>query len=303
MIDIGNYEYFQDDKGLLKAINRSTGEIVDAIEQRVPIGSSVKTPDMKEAYRGYQRIQEKNQYKQAVQSELGRNFFFIPHNENFIDLLPQTAVRLMFLNTYADYETNKLMLKKDIPMIRKDLMQVLKISKAAVSNFWKEVSPKYIIETENGLMFTNTEVFFKKKLKRRNYIPLHKLYIKGIRKLYAATDVDNHKHLGYIFHMLPFINLEYNLLCYNPFETELNKIQLMSLSDFCRAINYNVSNLNRLMQIYKKLRFDVNGMKERFCSMSYDGIDRTTSTIAVNPHILYNGSDYHKVEVLGAFCK
>ena len=103
--------------------------------------------------------------------------------------------------------------------------------------------------------------------------------------------------------MLPYINIEFNLLCYNPLETELEKVQLMSLADFCAEIDYNVSNLNRLMQIYRKLRFEVNGIQERFCSFSYDGIDRTQSTIAVNPHVLYNGSDYRKVEVLGAFCR
>lgn len=303
MINIGNYDYFKDDAGNLKAVNLSTGEVTDAVEQRVPIGSSITTPDMKEAYREYRKIQEKNQYRKMANKELG-NFFFIPNYENFSDLLPQTVVRLIFLNTFADYETNRLILKKDIPMMHKDLIHVLKISKAAVSNFWKEVCPKYITETENGLMFTNTDVFLKRKLKQRgNYIPLHKLYIKGIRTLYNATETSNHKHLGYIFQMLPYINIEFNLLCYNPLETELEKVQLMSLANFCTEIDYNVSNLNRLMQIYKKLRFDVNGIRERFCSFSYDGIDRTQSTIAVNPHVLYNGSDYRKVGVLGAFCR
>ena len=303
MINVGNYDFFKDDAGTLKAVNLSTGEVIDAVEQRVPIGSSITTPDMKEAYREYRKMQEKNQYRKMANKELG-DFFFVPNNQDFSDLLPQTAVRLIFLNTYADYGTNKLMLKKDTPMMRRDLMRVLKISKAAVSKFWQEVSTKYIIETEDGLMFTNTDVFLRRKLKQRgNYIPLHKLYIKGVRKVYNSTEANNHKHLGYIFQMLPYINLEFNLLCYNPLETDLDKVQLMSLADFCKEIDYNVSNLNRLMLIYRNLRFDVNNIQERFCSLAYDGIDRTKSTIAVNPHILYNGSDYQKVEVLGAFCR
>lgn len=302
MINVGNYDYFKDDAGNLKAVNLSTGEVIDAVEQRVPIGSSIMTPDKRVAYKEYKKIQEKNQYRKITNKDLG-NFFFIQNNEDFTDLPPQTVVRLIYLNTFADYETNNLMLKKDTPMQHKDLTKILKISKSAVSNFWHEVSPKYIIENEYGLMFTNTDVFIKKHLKRRNYISYQKFYNRGIRKLYKATTPNNHKHLGYIFQMLPYINLEFNLLCYNPLETDLEKVQLMSLADFCKEINYNVSNLNRLMQIYKRLRFDANGIQERFCSFSYDGIDRTQSTIAVNPHVLYNGSDYRKVEVLGAFCR
>lgn len=299
---VGNYEYFTDDEGLLKCINRSTGEVSDAVEQIVPIGTSVMTPDMRAAYIEYKKRKEENKYRKAANKDLG-NFFFVQSNENFSKLSPQTTVRLIYLNTFADYETNRLMLKRNTPMQHKDLIEVLKISKAAVSNFWHEVCPKYVIEDESGLMFTNTEIFIKKRLSRRVYIEYQKFYNKGIRKLYDETEPSKHKHLGYIFKMLPYINFEYNLLCYNPNESQLEKLHLMSLADFCKEINYNVSNLNRLMQIYKNLRFDSNGIQERFCSFSYDGIDRSKSSIAVNPHILYNGSDYRKVEILGAFCK
>jgi len=299
---VGNYEYFTDDEGLLKCINRSTGEVSDAVEQIVPVGTSVMTPDMRAAYIKYKKRKEENEYRKVANKDLG-HFFFVQHGENFSKLSPQTTVRLIYLNIFADYVTNRLMLKRNTPMQHKDLIEVLKISKAAVSNFWHEVNPGYVIEDENGLMFTNTDIFIKNRLKRRTYIEYEKFYIKGIRKLYDTTEPSKHKHLGYIFQMLPYINLEYNLLCYNPSETELDKIHLMSFADFCHEIKYNVSNLNRLVQIYKNLRFDINGIQERFCSFSYDGIDRSQSIIAVNPHILYNGSDYRKVEILGAFCK
>ena len=129
---VGNYEYFTDDEGLLKCINRSTGEVSDAVEQIVPIGTSVMTPDMRAAYREYKKRKEENEYRKAANKDLGQ-FFFVQHGENFSKLSPQTTVRLIYLNTFADYVTNRLMLKRNTPMQHKDLIEVLKISKAAVS--------------------------------------------------------------------------------------------------------------------------------------------------------------------------
>ena len=103
--------------------------------------------------------------------------------------------------------------------------------------------------------------------------------------------------------MLPFINLEYNVLCKNPIEKDLDKIELLSLAEFCNIISYNISQLNRLLNIYKNIKFNVNGKQENFCAFTYDGLDRRKSRIFVNPHILYNGTNYSQVKVLGAFCK
>lgn len=84
---------------------------------------------------------------------------------------------------------------------------------------------------------------------------------------------------------------------------DLDKIQFLSLAEFCNIIGYNISQLNRLLNIYKNITFDVKGKQKIFCAFAYSGLDRKTSRIFVNPHILYNGTNYNKVKVLGAFCK
>ncbi|MGN0394923.1 MAG: hypothetical protein ACI4EF_06135 [Coprococcus sp.] len=108
--------------------------------------------------------------------------------------------------------------------------------------------------------------------------------------------------LGYIFKMLPYINLEYNVLCKNPLEQNLENIEFMSLAEFCHAIDYDISQLSRLLKIYKSLTFEVKTKQERFCAFVYDGLDRGSARIFINPHILYNGSSYSQVKVLGKFC-
>ena len=296
------YTYI-DQNGKKLAISNETGEVTETVSITVPIGTKYYTPESQRKWRDYQKFKEKNELRKIANDELGK-FFFVQNNETFNTLLPQTVTRLIFLNTFINYGDNKLMLTKRTPMKRKDLSKVLGVSKAVVTGFWKEVSPEYIQEKDDGLIFTNTDVFIRRRLNQRGiYNPYQKFYIDGIRKLYQATDVTNHKHLGYIFKMLPFINLEYNVLCYNPLEPDLEKVKFMSLSEFCSAIDYDVSHLNRLFAIYKRIKFDVKESQEKFCAFAWDGLNRESAKIFVNPHILYNGTNYNNVELLGAFCK
>lgn len=299
--DLKGYKTITDEFGEAKTVQTATGEVVETMLINVPVGSCIYTPEHLSARNKYLEIKDSNNLRRISNDKLGR-FFFISINEEFEDLLPQTVTRLIYLNTFINYENNKLMLTERTPMKRKDLSKVLGVSKAVITGFWKEVSPKYVQERDDGLIFTNTGIFIKRRLNQRGkYNPYQKFYTNGIKSLYRATDVTNHKHLGYIFKMLPFINLEYNVICKNPLEKDLSKIEFMSLAEFCSAIDYDISQLNRLLNIYKTIKFDVEGKPEKFCAFVWDGINRKSSKIFINPHILYNGTDYSRVEVFGAF--
>lgn len=68
-------------------------------------------------------------------------------------------------------------------------------------------------------------------------------------------------------------------------------------------IHTDVLHINKLLAIYRDVRFDADGRQERFCAIAYDGINKAGAKICINPHILYCGSNYKQVEILGAFCK
>lgn len=281
------------------AVQLSTGELTEALPCYLPVGTICYTPESQEAYRKRKEREEKRFLKRGASDELGY-FFFVLASEQFSDLSPEMVTRLIFLNTFAGYD-NRLMLTERTPMRRKNLESVMDVSKSTVKRFWKKVCPNYIKEDKNGLMITNNLIFKKNKLQRKEYIPYQKFYIESVRKLYSTTDTSNHKHLGYIFKLLPFINIEYNLICRNPLETDIDQIELISIADFCNMIGFNIVHLNRLLRIYNNIRFDVNGRAERFCTIIYDGIHKNNAKICINPRILFSGSDYRKVEVLGAF--
>lgn len=297
------YEYIADEStGKTMAVRRSTGEISEAVNITVPYGSIIYTPESQEQYKERKEQERRNELRRLTCKPLG-SFYFVPVSERFANIAPETVTRLIYLNTFVGYD-NKLMLTKRTAMKRKDLTGVLNVSKSTVSRFWKEVSPAYITESDSGLIFSNNIIFKRGSIKTsKEYVQYQKFYINGIRTLYEATERSNHRQLGYLFKLLPFINLEYNMLCCNPLETAIEKIELISIADFCKMIGYDIAHLNKLMYIYRSIQFEVGGRYERFCAITYDGVNKNNAKIFVNPHILYCGSDYNKVEILGAFCK
>ena len=283
------------------AVNRNTGEVTETDTTNAPKGTIYYTPEQQKAYKQRKQNEQESYFRRKNNKPLG-DFIFIPLNENFSGVSPESVTRLIYLNTFTNYNDNSLMLTQRTPMRYKDLSSVLNVSKSTVTRFWNEVCPHYLTMKGDNLIFTNKDIFKKGYLKRKKeYTDYQKFYIDGIRKLYKSTSKNNHKHLGYLFKLLPYVNLEYNLICYNPKEKSLNNIELMSMKGFCKQIKYDVTHLNRLLSIYHNIYFNVDGHRERFCTMVYDGIEKQNAKIFINPHIFYCGSNYEQVKILGAF--
>ena len=77
----------------------------------------------------------------------------------------------------------------------------------------------------------------------------------------------------------------------------MDKVELMSIAEFCNEIGFRISNIGRLKQVYNTVRFDVEGRQERFCTMIYNGIDENSAKICINPNILYAGTNKGSIEV------
>lgn len=169
----------------------------------------------------------------------------------------------------------------------------MKCSQKTIDRFWAEVSPKYIYTNSNDEIEINTQIIRRDKLfKGSGY--WQRIYRNSVQKLFhAATNLNN---IGYIFQLLEYVNVEYNLLCLNPEQTELTEIKTLSIDDFCEIINYNISQKSRLMQTLKKQTFEVNGKQERLISFVDGGVK-----IVINPRVIYSGSDFRKVAVLTLF--
>ena len=283
-------------------VDERTGEAEKAVVVALRPGSRVLTPEQQEAIANKKKNAERRYWRRQQNDELAgrKGFYFIPNNTDFEGLSPSNVTRLIFLNTFLDYETG-LLLESGKAIKRKDLQRLLKLSRPTVNDFWDEVSPYYLSQTADGALTTNAEIFKRGKLKGQNEL-YRKFYNKGIRTLYEMA-YKKCTHLGYLFMLLPYVNIQFNVLCDNPLEDELDKVDSLTVKEFCERIGYSYNQITRLASIYRNVTFDVNGKQERFCSFVTDGLDLANGRIFINPHILYSGTDYLRVEILGEFCK
>lgn len=292
-VDNGNYLYY----GNSQAVNITTGELVETETKEVPIGSRITTPAQREQYKEFLKQEEKRKLRRAVLKELG-DFYFLFVNNIFTDVSPESAVRLTVLYTFLNYDGNLMLTQRQL-MRKSNIAEVLHLSKATAFRFWKEVSPRYIEEIDNKLVLKDNIAFRGKFTKEHKFKQHQQIYINSVRNLYYATTSRRHKYLGNIFKLLPFINLEYNIICKNPFETDPDKIEPLTISELCNEFGFGVSNFHRLIDAYYSITFEVDDHKERFTAFIYEGKDKSKMKVYVNPHILYVGSDYRKVDGLG----
>lgn len=296
-----------DESGVFYKVNKRTGEIIDSGTMK-PIfnGDRVITAEQQAAWDAY-KIKETERTKHRDLSKKNGSHFFVPRMQNFPDLKPQTVARLIYLLTFGSYteKRNQLMQTQKTAMRREALPKVLGLSKDSIDDFLEEVCPSYLMVDDDGFLFASEKAYRRGKLKEGS--SHHRFYDTWVRSLYVRTPKTKHRHLGYLFEMLPFVSIEFNTLCNNPTEKDIDSVEYLRLGEFCDMINFDKSHLNRLLGIYKQLRFEVQDKSgvhtERFVSIVYDGLDRTNAKVFVNPRILYSGSHPEQVEILAGFSK
>lgn len=297
------YDYIPNpETGETMAVSRATGEVSDTVP--VPVGSLIYTPEDLERINERKLKQKEFLERKRSSEELGKFSFMEAGGGGLSTLKPATIARLAYLSTYLRFGTNCLYRTQRTPMCKDDLPEVMHLSVSTVDRFWKEVSPGYLNTDDAGNLILCGDSFIHGSLQKGEECGRYtKIYTDTIRNLYRTTATSNHKQLGYIFLMLPYINIEYNALCYNPFETDSEEIVYMTVSEFCKAIGHSYATSHRLRKAYSEITFDVEGKKELFCAFVYDGIHEEKAKIFINPRIIYSGSRWEKVALLASFCK
>lgn len=265
-------------------------------------GSITYTPEQQKAYK---ERKEQEAEKRLRQEELKhrRNdtpkFCFVTAEEQENSPRPATMARLVYLATFLDYE-GYLKINLHKKMKRSDLESVLQLKKSETYKFWNEVKGTYVFVDKNGYLCMCSDFSCKGKLPYGGRY--QQIFIHSVQKLYRETSVTQHRYLGYVFQMLPFVNVEYNILCSNPTEEELDRIVPIDIDSFCATIGYSKDQRARLMRVYSNITFSVDGKQEQFCAFVTHGTDIGRTKIFVNPHILYHGKQDVQTQILGKLC-
>ncbi len=298
------YREFLDDEGNITYKDRVTGKEYKSITQEVecPAGSKIVVyhPAQLEV------MDRKNQQKIERIRNRDLNFYFVLSKDRRGVLEPQTIARLFYLATFLHSNDSILRYDDGTAIKRAEMAKLMGLSNSTLDSFLKEVVGCYIFRQPDGSMAISADFFrgqMAGHIKQGTDNSYQKIFIKSLRELYHQTPASKHRYLGYLFLLLPFINFEYNVLCWNADEKDINEIRPMSLSDFCRAIGYDDNggrNAQKLVNAYSKLKFTFRGKEMDVCAY-LDNVTTGKKYFVVNPDVIYRGHDRRKVEAFGVF--
>lgn len=207
--------------------------------------------------------------------------------------------RLLYLSTFITYD-GILKTSNHAYMTKANMNKLLKLSAKQFYEFYNEmVNKKIIIEnTEENCLLLNKDLFFKGTIEDKStYDNLIRLNHKTIRELYVNIPISKHKTLGYIFKLIPYVNKEHNILCKNPLEADIDRLELLNkTSDIAKICNYSKSKAKRLYEEMKEITLNNNPIVK-----IYENSISKKKRIFINSRCYYAGNDYGQVLASGAF--
>ena len=223
------------------------------------------------------------------------------------DIKPATLTRLMLLATYMDYD-NELVRDDGVRMTLDNMRDILQVSDRTMYNIMNELKSAGIMNFENAIS-VNPKIFFRGAQNRIEQSILYqdrkmiaRLYRNGVRALYHSAKAGSAKKLSYIFRIMPFVNREYNIVCFNPLEKESRKIEPIPLGDLSEITGYGRSHASRFQSLLLDPVFETaNGTARAVHYVSGDKIGIEHHCLFINPEVYYGGSRHSEVSILGRF--
>lgn len=251
-----------------------------------------------------------NKAKTDLISKKDKSYFkrFITEFNKIEDLEPQEATRLMYLSTYVSYDNNILKYDNGVVMKKKDIKKVMNLSDSMCRRFIDNMIKKgYLIEVEFGYQI-NKSIIHKGSDKERLLSDTErysKIYIQAMRKMYMSVEPRQHKFLGYVFQMLPYVNIYHNILCYNPYEKNEEYIKYINMIQLCEHLGLSHDNVTRFRKNAEKVLFEFNGTLQHFMCYVLGAEDESKNQgmIIINPNILYGENEINRQDALVTFYK
>lgn len=217
-------------------------------------------------------------------------FLFKYGEEIFPTLTPANITRLFYVATFCNYE-GYLANSNGTPLTKAHIKKKLGLSDSVNSGFWKELLASGILSIgDDNIIYVN-EKYFRKGSMRSNS-SFTRIYSNFIRTIYEdCLDNNKHKLLSYIFRLIPYVNYTHNVVCRNPDEKDIDRIEPTTVKELCEILNYSATNGRRLLD--EMLHYRVGG--EHLIGLWGHSLDVDKHIVFVNPKIFYAGPDPHDI--------
>ena len=286
-------------------VSKKTGEVIGDYSDKVLY---VQTKEERDQARKYVTDNKKLFTMEKKYESMG-NFVWNIHNSGEVlcpEIRPTSLTRLMYLSTFLCYDGY---LKDGKTNIHKNMLgQYLGLERRQQYRFWNEMSVAGMMYELDGKIYLNPEMFTKGTIKKSKIKTLAgqgkyvtRIYTEPLRNLYASFGEQSIKRISNLFKIMPYVNREYNLCCFNPLETDITDIHTMNFGDFVEALGYNRADSCKVANPLREAVFQIGDAEEKIIKY----IPKKDSPfgkcgIIINPHLYYAGSDWSNIE---KFCK
>lgn len=268
-------------------VDGATGEVMPVAANTTIMGEEERN--------GYKRRTEQaREHKEYVvaQKDVCGDFYwtlFESKEEYYPDVSDSMLAKIVYLITYMDYDSNLLVVQDTPtspkrPMLKKDVAKVIRLHRCKFSRFWEELMATGIITEEPDGKLRVCSLFCKGSLTKNNMAAM-KVFTHAVRYMYENIDVRSHPYISYLFRLIPYINLRYNVFCKNPLETEKSEVVRMTAKDMCHIIGIDDTQVKRFIKTLFKLSFvDRNGDKRSVITLvtNYKNDDER-NFVLINP--------------------
>nr|DAP26967.1 MAG TPA: winged helix-turn-helix DNA-binding protein [Caudoviricetes sp.] len=215
--------------------------------------------------------------------------------------LPNLA-RLTMLSTYVRYsehlgrDDNILVVgqtKSQRPMRKKDMREVLQLSQKSFSTFFADmVKAGALLPLADKSFAINSNLFFRGKVPtgatgKYTTGTVAKVFADRYRLLFRSNLKDV-KEIGLVLRLAPFISRHYDVLCHDPYESDINVVRRLSMTDICRLVGMDVSHASRyrrrLEEKFADIAFEYNGTTHNLCTVREHSNGK--KFIHVNPSVI-----------------
>ena len=281
------------------AINVDTGE--ELANVFIKKGESIEMQTRKNLSDGQKDYLQKKDFMGDIAETLGGyiHVFYVKDEllYNKLNLNPADVSRFLYLATYIsyNYKDRNLLVKKEKgrlkPMIQKDMMKLMKLNKSAFYNFIKEMKSKKLIIEKNNKFYINEKYISKGKIRdnKDNYI---RLYIDTTRHLYEHCTSRQHKQLGYVLQLLPYVDLQTNHILINNEKAEIRDImKLLGLS------TEGINSINKFKKMLLNFTINYQGNDYYlFGAHTYEYGKEFRTYFVINPLVLFAGNNIELIQ-------
>lgn len=241
--------------------------------------------------KGYSKKKKKDEFSKYMNSNF-ESFYFNNYMKLLKKLNNNTALlfRFLYLCTYADYDGylkygNYSYGVNHGYMTEKNFDEVFKMSKAMITKLKKELyDNNLIIKSKiDDRLIINGSFYTRGELCLGDMLESSRVFDDGIKELYEKSNPREHKRIGVVIPLLPFLNKYHNILCNKPLERELKYIEPLTLREMCKIIGYDITNEDRLRKQLQNITVKNNPL------VAYVSHAKAKFFV-VNPALFYKGN-------------